>query len=59
MSLISPNFDVKLIFFPNFGQGPFPKIVGKGPVGFKHFVDTTYRYVQPFAVGGEDRVDIL
>ena len=32
MSLISPNFDVKLIFFfPNFGQGPFPKIAGKGP----------------------------
>ena len=33
MSLISPNFDVKLIiFFPNFGQGPFLKIAGKGPV---------------------------
>ena len=32
MSLISPNFDVKLIIFPNFGQGPFPKIAGKGPV---------------------------
>ena len=31
MSLISPNFDVKLIFFPNFGQGPFSKIAGKGP----------------------------
>ena len=32
MSLISPYFDVKLIFFfPNFGQGPFPKIAGKGP----------------------------
>ena len=30
MLLISPNFDVKLIiFFPNFGQGPFPKIAGK------------------------------
>ena len=28
MSLISPNFDH---FFPNFGQGPFPKIAGKGP----------------------------
>ena len=32
MSIISPNFDVKSIFFPNFGQGPFPKIAGKGPV---------------------------
>ena len=21
-----PNFDVKSIIFPNFGQGPFPKI---------------------------------
>ena len=32
MLLISPNFDVKsIIFFPNFGQGPFPKIAGKGP----------------------------
>ena len=31
MSLISPNFDVKSIIFPNFGQGPFPKIAGKGP----------------------------
>ena len=31
MSLIFPNFDVKLIIFPNFGQGPFPKIAGKGP----------------------------
>ena len=20
-------------FFPNFGQGPFPKIAGKGPIG--------------------------
>ena len=29
MSLISPNFDVKSIIFPNFGQGPFPKIVRK------------------------------
>ena len=31
MSLISPNFDVKLIIFPNFGQRPFPKIAGKSP----------------------------
>ena len=31
MSLISPNFDVKSIIFPNFGQGPFPKITGKKP----------------------------
>ena len=29
MSLISPNFDVKLIIFPYFNQGPFPKIAGK------------------------------
>ena len=32
MSLIFPNFDVKLIIFPNFGQGPFPKIARKSPV---------------------------
>ena len=32
MSLISPNFDVKWIIFPNFGQGVFPKIAGKSPV---------------------------
>ena len=31
MPLISPNFDDKLIIFPNFGQGPFPKIAGKSP----------------------------
>ena len=31
MSLISPNSDVKLIIFPNFGKGPFPKIAEKGP----------------------------
>ena len=31
MLLISPNFDVKSIIFPNFGRGPFPKIVGNGP----------------------------
>ena len=31
MSLIFPNFDVKSIIFPNFGQGPFPKITGKSP----------------------------
>ena len=27
----SPNFDVKSVIFPNFGQGPFPKIAGKSP----------------------------
>ena len=31
MSLISAKFDVKSIIFPNFGQGPFPKITGKSP----------------------------
>ena len=31
LSLISPNFDVKLIIFSQFGQGPFPKIAGKSP----------------------------
>ena len=31
MSLISPNFDdtVSRSFFPNFGQGPYPKLLGK------------------------------
>ena len=31
VSLISPNFDVESIIFPNFGLGPFPKIAGKCP----------------------------
>ena len=33
MLLISPNFIVTVSrsFFPNFGQGPFPKITGKSP----------------------------
>ena len=53
MSLISPNFDVKS-FFPNFGQGPFPKIAGKSPTldnGTVHpFYNTTRDntdFVQP------------
>ena len=29
MPLISPNFAVKSIIIPNFGQGPFPNIAGK------------------------------
>ena len=29
MSLISPNFGVKSIIFPNFGQGPFLKLLEK------------------------------
>ena len=33
--LISPNFDVKMIILPNFGQGPLPKMAGKSP-GFVH-----------------------
>ena len=32
MSLISTNFDIKSIIFPNFGQEPFPKIAGKSHV---------------------------
>ena len=32
MSSISPNFAICLSFFPNFGQGAFPKIAGKSPV---------------------------
>ena len=35
MSLISPNLNVKLIIFPNFGQGSFPKIVGKSPANIE------------------------
>ena len=31
MWLFSPNFDAKSIIFPNYGQGPFPKIAGQGP----------------------------
>ena len=37
----SPNFDVKsIILFPNFGQGPFPKIAGNSPdcIGFIHII---------------------
>ena len=33
MLLISPNFDVKSIIIPDFGQGPFPKIAGKKSPG--------------------------
>ena len=29
MSLISPNFDVKLIIFPNLARGLFPKLLEK------------------------------
>ena len=29
MLLISPNFDVKSIIFPNFGKGLFPKLLEK------------------------------
>ena len=44
MSLNSPNFDVKSIFFPHFGQGPFPKIAGKGPDLFgDNFKDGSFR----------------
>ena len=31
MPLISPNFDVMSIFFPNSSQGAFPKTAGKSP----------------------------
>ena len=34
MSLIPRKFDVKSVIFPNFGQGPFPKIAGKSPAIF-------------------------
>ena len=33
MSLISPNFDVKWIIFPTFGQEPFHKTAEKSPAG--------------------------
>ena len=38
MLLISPNFAVKSIIFPNFGQEPFPKIAGKSPESRKQCV---------------------
>ena len=31
MPLNYPKFDDKSNIFPNFGQGPFPKIAGKSP----------------------------
>ena len=31
LSLISPNFGLKSIIFPNFGHGPSPKIAEKSP----------------------------
>ena len=29
-------------FFPNFGQGPFPKITGKSPVVMIHYTDNCF-----------------
>ena len=29
MSIIFPNFDIKSIIFPDFGQAPFPKLLDK------------------------------
>ena len=42
MTLISPNFAVSRSFFPNFGQGPFPKIAGKSPTCRSKFVYIVY-----------------
>ena len=38
MLLIFPNFDAKSVIFPNFGQGPFPKITGKSPEQFMTWI---------------------
>ena len=46
MSLISPNFAVKSIFFPNYGQGPFPKIAGKALIS-NQIVGICTVFVQP------------
>ena len=46
MLVFSPNFDVKSIFFPNFGQGPFPKIAGKGPVDKAGFIQASLCKIQ-------------
>ena len=47
MSLISPNFDVKSIFFfPDFGHGPFLPIAGKGPATEKiQYFSTEEKYL--------------
>ena len=42
MSLISSNFDANLIIFPNFGQGPFPKIAGKSPGFILYYTDALF-----------------
>ena len=41
MFLVSLNFDKSQLFFPNFGQGPFPKIAGKSPVSSHSKIDKT------------------
>ena len=40
MLLISPNSVVKSVVFPNFSQGPFPKIAGKSPVNPLNYART-------------------
>ena len=44
MSLISPNFDVKSIIFPTFGQGPIPKIAGKSPASTDQVLTAVFHY---------------
>ena len=38
MLLISPNFDIKSIIYPNFGQGHFPKNAGKNTVDLPNVI---------------------
>ena len=59
-SLISPNFDVKLIIFPNFGQGPFPKIAAKSPELFlswcsSYSSESIYLYMNSLSPSASDK----
>ena len=46
MLLIYPNFEVNSIIFPNFGQGPFPKIAWKSPAMCNNKTSFDYIYTQ-------------
>ena len=47
MPLISPNFDVKSIIFPNFGKGLFPKLLEKALIRHGK-LDKQVNYVMKF-----------
>ena len=57
MLLFSPNFAVKSIIFPNFGQGPFPKIAGKSLVSINVLCSQCYIIKRPHKKDPPDTTD--